>query len=168
MACVALCSLNALADNKTTLNVKDLPQAAQATLNQHFKQSSIKEVYKKTEHRACEYTVRFANGTKVEFDAKGNWKEVETDGPAVPESLVPTTIKNYVNTYYKNQKITELERKRGGWEVELSKGTEILFDSKFSVLKVDGKVVNTDVKRDVKREHKPKGTKPATKPDKKK
>ena len=73
-----------------------------------------------------EYEVDFSSGAEVEFTSDGNWKEVKAArGSSVPSAIVPTAIAKYVVTNFKGQAIVEISRKRGGYEVELSNGSEL-------------------------------------------
>ena len=46
-------------------------------------------------------------------------------GTSVPSAIVPAAIAKYVATNFKGQTIVEISRKRGGYEVELSNGSEL-------------------------------------------
>ena len=73
-----------------------------------------------------EYEVDLKSGAEVDFQENGDWKEVKAArGNAVPAAIIPTAITKYVSTNFKGQSIVEISRKRGGYEVELSNGTEL-------------------------------------------
>ena len=44
---------------------------------------------------------------------------------AVPKAIIPSVITKYVSSNSAGQSIVEISRKRGGYEVELSNGTEL-------------------------------------------
>ncbi|MBD5192513.1 MAG: hypothetical protein HDS88_06435, partial [Bacteroidales bacterium] len=74
----------------------------------------------------AEYDVDLVSGAEVEFRDNGDWKEVKAaKGNAVPKAIIPSAITKYVSTNYAGQSIVEISRKRGGYEVELSNGTEL-------------------------------------------
>lgn len=76
--------------------------------------------------RGMEYEVDFISGAEVEFRTDGEWKEVKAaKGNAVPAAIVPAAITKFVNTNFSGQSIVEISRKRGGYEIELSNGTEL-------------------------------------------
>lgn len=73
-----------------------------------------------------EYEVDLMSGAEVDFMENGDWKEVKAaKGKSVPASIVPAAISKYISTNFKGQTIVEIGRKRGGYEVELSNGTEL-------------------------------------------
>ena len=55
----------------------------------------------------------------------------------MPAELVPEQIATYVKTNFADQSITKIEKKRRGWEIELSNELEIKFNKNFVVTKID-------------------------------
>jgi preprotein translocase subunit YajC len=88
-----------------------------------------------------EYEVKLADGTEITFNLAFEWKSIDCDESnvygAVPTELVPDQIAAYVATNYPNQHIDKIEKKANGWEIELSNGVEIEFDSDFNVTHID-------------------------------
>ena len=73
-----------------------------------------------------EYEVDFTSGAELEFTSDGEWKEVKAArGQAVPAAIIPSGIAKYVSTNFSGLSIVEIARKRGGYEVELSNGSEL-------------------------------------------
>ena len=76
--------------------------------------------------RGTEYEVDLVSGADIDFMSDGQWKEVKAArGTAVPSEIIPSAIVKYVDTNFKGQTIVEISRKRGGYEVELSNGSEL-------------------------------------------
>lgn len=126
------------ADNDRPVSVGQLPAAAQQTLNTHF--AGKKVAMAKVEGLIDkDYDVIFTNGEKIEFDRKGEWKEIDCKTSAVPAKLIPQQIRNYVNDNYNGDKIVKIEkdRRKGEYEIELSNGIEITFNKKFVVIDID-------------------------------
>ncbi len=73
----------------------------------------------------------------IEFNGDGEWRDVDAQRSAVPAAIVPNEIKNYVDKNYAGDHIVELKRGRYGWEVKLSRGLELEFDSAFRLTEVD-------------------------------
>lgn len=110
----------------TPINQNELPKAAQTFINKYFTKDQVKKVEKDNGRRGLEYEVDFASGAEVDFTSEGNWKDVKAaHGTSVPASIVPAAIAKYVETNFKGQTIVEISRKRGGYEVELSNGSEL-------------------------------------------
>ncbi len=110
----------------TPIKQADLPNAAQAFISKYFSNDQVRKVEKDNGYRGTEYEVDFASGAEVDFKSDGNWKEVKSArGKSVPSEIVPSAIAKYVSTNFKGLTIVEISRKRGGYEVELSNGTEL-------------------------------------------
>ena len=125
--------LGAHADNDRVITIDRLPAAAQTLLKQHFAGKTPVAV---TADRD-DYTVVYNSGEKVEFDKKGNWKEIECRATGVPAALIPEQIKANVNTSFNGATIIELSRHRLGYEVKLNNGLDVEYNRSFQVVDVD-------------------------------
>lgn len=119
-------SLSAFVFAGTPINKSELPKAAQTFLSKHFPGDDIRKVEKEQGRRGAEYDVDLVSGAEVDFRDNGDWKEVKAaKGKVVPAAIIPAAISKYVATNYQGQNIVEISRKRGGYEIELSNGTEL-------------------------------------------
>ena len=84
-----------------------------------------------------DFDVNFENGTKVEFDRTGNWKEIKTLSGSVPSSLVPAKIKRYISNNYNGASIVEINKDAYKIDVELSNGVDLDFDKNGNFLRID-------------------------------
>ena len=89
-----------------------------------------------------EYEVKLNDKTEIEFNLSFEWKSIDCEKSliysSVPTELVPAEITAYVTANYPNSLIEQIEKKNnGGWEIELSNGLEITFDSNFNVTEID-------------------------------
>ncbi|MDE6099665.1 MAG: PepSY-like domain-containing protein [Paramuribaculum sp.] len=110
----------------TPVSLAQLPQAARTFLTKYFPGDNVKKAEKDQGHRGMEYEVDLASGAEIDFRENGEWKEVKVArGKAVPSGIVPAAIAKHVSANYSGQKIVEISHKRGGYEVELSNGTEL-------------------------------------------
>ncbi len=110
----------------TPIKQSELPKAAQTFIAKYFSKDQVRKVEQDNGRRGLEYEVDFASGAEVDFVSDGNWKEVKAArGNAVPAAIVPAAISKYVETNFKGNSIVEISRKRGGYEVELSNGSEL-------------------------------------------
>lgn len=126
MLATIVASLSATMFAGTPINQSELPKAAQTFITKYFSKDQVRKVEKDNGRRGMEYEVDFASGAEIDFTSDGNWKEVKAaHGTAVPTAIVPTAIAKYVATNFKGQTIVEISRKRGGYEVELSNGSEL-------------------------------------------
>ena len=119
-------SFSALVFAGTPINQSELPKAAQTFLSKHFPGDNVKKAEKEQGRRGAEYDVDLASGAEVDFRDNGDWKDVKAArGKAVPAAIIPAAISKYVSANHPGQSIVEISRKRGGYEVELSNGTEL-------------------------------------------
>lgn len=126
MLATIVASLSATMFAGTPINQSELPKAAQTFITQYFSKDQVRKVEKDNGRRGMEYEVDFTSGAEIDFTSDGNWKEVKAArGTSVPSEIVPTAIAKYVDTNFKGQSIVEISRKRGGYEVELSNGSEL-------------------------------------------
>ena len=122
-------SMSALVFAGTPINQSELPKAASAFLSKYFAGDNIRKAEKDQNRRGYEYEVDLMSGAEVNFFDNGDWKEVEAArGNAVPKAIVPTAITKHVSKNYKGQSIVKIERKRGGFKVKLSNGSELKLD----------------------------------------
>lgn len=127
----------AMADNDKPVTFEQLPQAAQQFIRQNFADREIAFSKMEKEWFDTSYDVLFTNGDKLEFDKKGQWKEMYCKFTSVPEKAVPAPIVKFVNDKYPGVKILVIEKDRYEYEVRLSNFWEITFDLQFNVIDMD-------------------------------
>lgn len=117
---------------KRVIDPAELPTAATTLVQKHWPSCVIDLAY----IDGLEYEVLLSDGTIIEFNRKGEWKEMKcTDG--LPVTLVPANITRYVTNRFPKQLIIKCEKMRGGYEIELANGLEIQFDMQGRVTHVD-------------------------------
>lgn len=115
-----------------------LPAAAQNALKKNFKSSVSVVKIDKTLGHIDDYEVILTDGTEVKFDNKGNWKEVEVSSRnSVPADFIPEGVRTYIRKNHASARVVGIERTRTGYEVELSDGIDIKFDSQGAFKKYD-------------------------------
>ena len=123
-------------DGGKAISPGKLPQAALQTINTHLPGRKIAIAKVESELFSKSYTVIFTNGEKIEFDGRGRWTEVKCKRSAVPASLVPAQIAQYIRANYPDCRILEIERD-DEYEVKLSNHVELTFNKKFEVIDID-------------------------------
>ena len=134
------CMFTASADGcERPIPFDSLPQNAQAFCATHFKDLTPAYAVKDTKIRSVEYEVTYTDRTEVEFRSDGLWKSVERRSAPVPAAIVPKPVADFVadDEYARHQFIRKIERNLYTWEIELSGGLEITFDSRFNVIDYD-------------------------------
>ena len=79
----------------------------------------------------------FTDGSKVEFDRKGNWTEVDCISHPLPVGIVPEAIENVVKAHYPDAKVVKIERDFREFDVKLNNRVELTFNKHFQVIELD-------------------------------
>lgn len=115
-----------------------LPKAAQTILSNNFKAKVTVVKIDKDFGRVSSYEAILSDGTEVSFDRDGNWKNVEVSANSkVPSSFVPKAISEFIKKEQPGQKVIGIEKKRNGFEVELTNGVDMKFNAQGQFLKYD-------------------------------
>jgi hypothetical protein len=114
-----------------------LPADAQKFIETYYANEEISHIILDRDVISVDYKVALLSGTKLEFNSKGEWKEVETRNSAVPNDLVPQQIVEYVEANYPNREITEINRNHSYTEVTLKGGLELTFNRNYKLVDVD-------------------------------
>ena len=118
------------------ISLEQLPAPAQQFLKEYFPSADIASVREESSFPRRELDVFFHDGTHIEFSAEGQWQELSSR-EALPQGIVPRSIASYVSEHYPMQPVVHIERRGKGWEVELTNGMELKFDSYFQLIEVD-------------------------------
>ena len=116
------------------IDQKDISPLILKFVETHFPQTSISNC-KKAEQL---YKVSLSDKTSIEFSPKFEWTKVKCEHStiykAVPESIVPKEVADYIAENLPHKAIVEVEKTSFGWEIELDDSQEIRLDSKFNVI----------------------------------
>lgn len=124
-------------DDERPIRYDELPAEAKAFIAEYFAKEEVSHTIMDKGIVWDEYTVVFVSGTKLDFDDDGKWLEVNCRYSEVPAAIVPNQISDYVKSYYPKSKITEIKRERNEWEVKLTGGLELTFNSSFRLTDMD-------------------------------
>lgn len=78
---------------KTVIKKEALPANAQTFLKTHFGSKKPSYILEDKEILSTEYKVQFDNKIEIEFDKKGNWKEVDAKTGKIPKSIIPKKLR---------------------------------------------------------------------------
>lgn len=135
---LVLCVGSMSARDRYTHDVKVLPVAAQTVIKNNFKAEVSHIKIDKEWGRVSEYDVILTDGTEITFDKSGNWKDIEVRGNgSVPSAFVPSGVAEYVKKNHKKTTIVGIEKKSSGYDVELSDGVEMKFNTQGRFLRYD-------------------------------
>ncbi len=137
ICCMVSCNMVANADNDKPISVNALPAKAQTLLNNHFNGQKVMLATIESGVVSRNYDVVLQNGTKLEFDKKGNLTEINCKQGIVPALLIPQTIKNYLKDNYAGQSVKKIEMNKNEYEVELTNGLDLTFNKHFQLIDID-------------------------------
>ncbi|MDR0422133.1 MAG: PepSY-like domain-containing protein [Proteiniphilum sp.] len=138
LLCVAAVHTASKAGDDRPVSFEQLPAESRQMIEKHFPNQSAALVKMECDLMEVSYEVIFTSGSKVEFDRKGFWKEINCKYTEVPAGIVPEQITDYVRKNYPALKITGIEKKsRRRHEVKLQNGLELEFDAHFNLIDID-------------------------------
>lgn len=119
-----------------------LPKNATDYIAKHFNGYEINFFEKDRDVLDVDYTVYVRNGKqsyKLEFDKKGNVTDIESEsrGLALPQSVLPANVVQYVKGAFPNAKVTEWSKGGNKQLVELNNDMELVFNAKGKFLRID-------------------------------
>ena len=137
ICCILSCNMAANAGNDKPIAVNALPVKAQTLLSQHFNGQKVMLATIESGVVNRSYDVVLQNGTKLEFDKKGNLTEIDCNQATVPDQLIPQAIKNYLMENYAGQSVKKIEMNKNEYEVELANGLDLTFNKHFQLIDID-------------------------------
>ena len=137
ICCMLSCNVVANADNDKPISVNALPAKAQSLLNQHFNGQKVMLATIESGVISKSYDVVLKNGTKLEFDKKGNLTEIDCKQDIVPAQLIPQAIRNYLKDNYAGLSVKKIEMNKNEYEVELVNGLDLTFNKHFQLIDID-------------------------------
>lgn len=126
-----------VAETDKVITEVELPKTAQSFAKKYFADKQISFVKLERDLLRKSYEVIYSDGTKVEYNSAGEWKEVSVRGGSVPAGIVPTAIATELQKRFPQQTITKIEHTSRGYEVELSNGLEAKFDKQGRFKRVE-------------------------------
>ena len=135
--CMMSFNIVANAGNDKPINVNELPAKAQTLLSKHFKGQKVMLATIESGVVSRSYDVVLRNGTKLEFDKKGNLTEIDCKQGIVPSQLIPQPIKNYLKVNYRGETVRKIELNKKEYEVELTNGIDLTFNKHFQLIDID-------------------------------
>lgn len=119
------------------IDVSHLPKSAQTFIRTHFSDAKISIVSVDPELTDKTYEVLFTDGRSVEFDRKGEWKEVDCKRFEVPAGIIPEPIRRHVAGSHPDNFVKEISRDWRGYEVSLNNGLDLDFNTKYQLVRYD-------------------------------
>ena len=124
-----------LADDKP-ISFDKLPSAVKVYVQTNFPDDRVSFVAKENDSANSGYMVILMNGTKMEFTRSGDLREISSDA-GLPDSVIPVSIRNYVQGHYPGAGYVEFEIGKRTYEVKLTNRMELKFNNNFHLMSVD-------------------------------
>ena len=97
----------------------ELPVQAQQFVKQYFPSATYSHVEKEKDHGKWEYEALLSDGTKIDFDSKGEWKSVDCKFSTLPSGIIPDAIAADIAQRYPSQQPYKIEKETGGYEIDI-------------------------------------------------
>ena len=136
---LSLLSVMACAGNdKITSDTNILPVSSRQFISDHFKDIPVSHIQiEKNLIRISSYDVILTDGTNVEFNHKGEWKEIKRHGLPIPPAIIPEVIQDLIKKNYSSNKVVKIEKEIRDYEIKLGNGLEMTFDLKGNLIDID-------------------------------
>lgn len=120
---LALGFISQAKDIKVTIN--DLPAKAREFITTYFAKQNVVSVMKDIEDN--EFTVRFDDNTKIEFDRKGEWLDLSNKVNCLTTAFLVPQITNYIESNHSGYCVNEIDKERSKVKIELDNNMELVF-----------------------------------------
>ncbi|EAH5626180.1 PepSY-like domain-containing protein [Campylobacter coli] len=80
------------------------------------------------------YEVYLSDGTELEFESDGSWKEIESKVFPFDLNFLPPNLTNIIQNKFPNTKTREIERKINYYKIKLTNNIEVHIDFNGTIL----------------------------------
>lgn len=119
------------------IKVEQLPEKAQKFLTTYWNDVKVVKAEMDKDGLEVTYDVYLENNTKIEFDKKGEWKEIKSPMTEIPKGVIMQNILDYVANNYSGNRIEKIKREHHHYEVELTNDIELKFNKKGEFKRID-------------------------------
>ncbi len=124
--------------NEVVIEASALPETARNFIAIHFPDVTYKRIEKQSipDDDDSIYDVYLSNGFEIDFDANGNWTDIDGGNTAIPTAIIPEPITAYLTANYPNLFITIIEIEPTGYDVELSNNLDLVFNPQGEFVRI--------------------------------
>ena len=119
------------------IKVEQLPEKAQKFLTTYWNDVKVVKAEMDKDGLEVTYDVHLENNTKIEFDKRGEWKEIKSPMTEIPKGVIMQNILDYVANNYSGSRIEKIKREHHHYEVELTNDIELKFNKKGEFKRID-------------------------------
>ncbi len=135
----ALVAVACHSSDEKEIGYTELPVQAQQFVKQYFPSATYTYVEKEKNNGKWEYEATLSDGTKIDFNNKGEWKSVDCKFSALPSGIIPDVIAADIAKRYPSQQPYKIEKEIGGYEIDI-----LGFDLYYSTA---GKFIRAEIDR---------------------
>jgi hypothetical protein len=125
--------------DKTAIEAASLPASVKAFTETYFPNAVYKSALKLNTPslNGSVYDISLSNGYEIDFDANGNWTEIDGGNQAIPTALIPEKINAYIAANYPTLFIVQIENEKTKYDIELSNGIDLVFTAQGDFVRID-------------------------------
>lgn len=135
LALLATATVSLQAATDRVIQYAQLPQAAKAFIANNFGGRTAVLVKQDREPAGTTYEVHLSDGTEIDFNAAGRWKDVDGKSKTLPTGFIPGAIVRVAKQRHAGDPIVYIEQSRRGYVVILASGTEIYVNPQLKVFR---------------------------------
>lgn len=126
-------------NNDTLIEFGELPTVTQNFINTHFLDADVLriELDDTPANGDDYYEVKLSNGFELDFNADGDWTDIDGNGNRVPDAIIPEAILTYTNANHSSNFIDGIEKKSYGYKIELNNDLDLKFDAEGTYIGID-------------------------------
>ena len=111
------------------ISPESLPPNAKEFLQKNFNaQIGIVQVDKNN------YEVYLSDGTELEFDMDGSWREIESKFNPLNFNILPPILADIIKNNYPNATMLEIKKKINYYKIQLNNGLKVIIDFNGTIL----------------------------------
>ena len=119
------------------ISYRRLPAEARTFIERYFPTESCVYAERERDDGRREYEAKLSNGTDLEFHGTGQWKKVDCGYSFLPAGIVPQAIIEDLAVRYPGAKIYKAKRERGGYEIKITGGLELIYSADGTFVRED-------------------------------
>ena len=112
----------------------ELPVQAQQFVKQYFPSATY--TYVEKDNGKWEYEATLNDGTKIDFNNKGEWKSVDCKFSVLPSGIIPDVIAADIAKRYPSQQPYKIEKEMGGYEIDIP-GYDLYYSSAGNFIRAE-------------------------------
>lgn len=116
---------------------EQLPDKARNIILKAFPDTKIKKVEMERRASLMQYEVKLAGGVKMQFSKDGAFTECECEKGKVPDMLIPSKIKDFINKEFPGREVRRIEHDNKLYEILLDNGYELSFNGALRLIDID-------------------------------